>query len=549
MIGGKNGKPGQKLCSYLGERLTNQFVDLLTVTIIFFGISTVFCQKRILSGAKLTSKIRLKCMGSRNSMTIELFFSKLRALALVLAPVYLLVCVNISTAGAKPHIVLDAETGRVIFHNRAHERWAPASLTKLMTTYVTFHALRLQQITKKSPVSMSGKAIAQPPSKMGFPLGTVFTIDQALKILMVKSANDVAVALAEAVGGSEETFVALMNAHARRLGMRDTQFRNPHGLPNSEQFTTAVDFGRLTIAIQKDFPEHAGYFKVPGLRYGRRRMRNYNRLLTRFHGTIGMKTGYVCASGFNVVVSTVRKGANNKKRKLIAVVLGERSGRRRNVKAAELLHKAFKKSEDYGLFNIWNFHPEIGVDPQPTDISDEICPRKRRKRTKAARKVAKVSAISMVRREKLYMHKPIKTRAYKRIVLGGATGPNPHALRVAGGASPSKVIPVPTRRPDLTCRVLSDEELAANELPKLAVVIKPSPKRKIKRKVRSKKRRSRRKNRRSRKIVNRFPQIMNCIPLPLARPELNALVPLDGVKLADNKASSGEVPLPTKRPR
>jgi len=130
----------------------------------------------------------------------------------------------------RPHLILDATSGDVLSHELAFARWAPASLTKMMTAYTVFRTLELQSISMNSPVRISEEAISQPPSKMGFPVGTILNIETALKIIMVKSANDISVALAEATSGSEENFVALMNAHARRLGMIDTQFPNPHGL-------------------------------------------------------------------------------------------------------------------------------------------------------------------------------------------------------------------------------------------------------------------------------------------------------------------------------
>ena len=409
----------------------------------------------------------------------------------------------VKTASARPHIVVDAETGKVLAHHRAHRRWAPASLTKLMTTYVTFRAIKLQQITLNSPVTISARASRLPPSKMGFPPGTVLTIDQAIKIIMVKSANDVALAIGESVAGSESAFVDLMNAHARRLGMVNTRFKNPHGLPNKGQYTTAVDMAKLGIAMQKEFPEYKKYLNVPGIVYKRRRMRNFNRLLTRFSGTTGMKTGYICASGYNVIVSAERRIADGAKRKLIAVVMGQTSGRRRNAKAAELLYKGFRKGRNHGQVILADFEPKTAINPVPADITEETCRRKKRARKKA-------SVANLKNLEARYMSKPFSVGAYHTITLGGATGPNPHAARFKGSRAKTAAIPIPMKRPPLICpqfAAASDGPDAPSDLVSLAV-----------------------KNAADEKIENpaasanngktgeaRYPMPKGCLPVPLAR--------------------------------
>jgi len=268
----------------------------------------------------------------------------------------------------RPHMVVDIETGEVISHEIAFARWAPASLTKMMTAYTVFRALELGHLDMASPVRISEEAIAQPPSKMGFPVGTILNIETALKIIMVKSANDISVALAEAASGSEERFVALMNSHARRLGMVDTQFANPHGLHDPSQYTSARDMVLLGMQLTREFPQYAEFFDIPAIRFGNRRLRNHNALLRQFEGTNGMKTGYVCASGFNVVVRTQRNG-----RSLLAVVMGEKSAFRRNVKAAGLLKKAFEnKPGDGPVFN--EFENPVYTSKEPYDITFQTCP-------------------------------------------------------------------------------------------------------------------------------------------------------------------------------
>lgn len=237
------------------------------------------------------------------------------------------------------YILIDAKTGAVIDQKNATRKWYPASLTKMMTAYVTFKAIREERATLTSAVVQSKNSISEPPSKMGFKVGTKFTIDTALKIILIKSANDVAVALGEAVSGSEAKFIAEMNAEARRLGMTNTRFTNPHGLPDNRQVTTARDMAILALALRRDFPESRDFYKHPGIRFGKKTLRSANReFLLRVPGANGMKTGYICNSGYNVASSVTRRG-----RTLIAIILGAGSGLERTAFARELFDKGFKK--------------------------------------------------------------------------------------------------------------------------------------------------------------------------------------------------------------
>jgi D-alanyl-D-alanine carboxypeptidase len=152
---------------------------------------------------------------------------------------------------------------------------------------------------------------------MGFPPGTTVTLDNAIKMLMVKSANDIAVVIAEGVGGSVEKFADLMNSHAKRIGMTQSSFVNPNGLPDDRQISSARDMAILARALIREFPQHDLYWHIPAIKFGKRVLRNYNRLIDRYRGADGMKTGFICASGFNLVASATRNG-----RRLIAVVLG-----------------------------------------------------------------------------------------------------------------------------------------------------------------------------------------------------------------------------------
>ena len=241
-----------------------------------------------------------------------------------------------AASAATPALVMDVESGKVLYAERATDPWYPASITKLMTAYVALSAVREGRLSLNSPLTVSEFAHSMPPSKMGFPPGIEITLDNALKVIMVKSANDISVAIAEGVGGSVEGFADMMNAAALRLGMRESRFVNPHGLPDDRQQTSARDMAVLGRALLREFPEHAGYFQIGAIKFGRRVMNNHNGLMGRYPGADGMKTGFICASGFNVVASATRNG-----RRLITVVMGSTSAAERTIKAAALFDHGF----------------------------------------------------------------------------------------------------------------------------------------------------------------------------------------------------------------
>lgn len=241
-----------------------------------------------------------------------------------------------AVAANTPALVIDADSGKVLFAERATDPWYPASITKLMTTYVALSAVRSGRVSLDTPLTVSDVAHAMPPSKMGFPPGTELTLDNALKIIMVKSANDIAVAIAEGVGGSVDGFADMMNASAQRLGMQESRFVNPHGLPDDRQQTSARDMAILGRALLREFPEYQNYFQIGAIKFGRRIMKNHNGLIGRYAGADGMKTGFICASGFNVVASATRNG-----RRLITVVMGSTSASERTIKAAALFDHGF----------------------------------------------------------------------------------------------------------------------------------------------------------------------------------------------------------------
>lgn len=327
-------------------------------------------------------------------------------------------------AVSAPHIVVETSTQKVISKNQAFDRWYPASLTKLMTVYTIFHEVRAGNISMKSPVKVSSNALAQPPSKMGFPVGTLMNVDTAIRILMVKSANDISVAVAEAAAGTEEDFIAKMNGHAARLGMRDTNFTNPHGLHDPKQYTSARDMAVLAIALKKEFPRYDDYFNIPAIRHGKRKLQNHNPLLQRFRGTNGMKTGFICASGLNIVVSAKRGG-----RELIAVVLGGPTGQERNVRAARLLTDSFTRSSFFIRDKLPKLKRPVNAKIVPVNMRETVC--KKRNKKKATNKTKTVFAMAQPTLDDLeakYLKRVGHNTRVDQIKLGNATGPDPYGL-------------------------------------------------------------------------------------------------------------------------
>ena len=241
-----------------------------------------------------------------------------------------------ASAQATPYLVVDADSDQVLMQNEATAPWYPASLTKLMTVYVALDAVRNGKLTLDTPLIMSARAARMPPSKMGFRPGTEVTLDNALKMLMVKSPNDVAVMVAEGVSGSVEAFADDMNAAAQRLGMHESHFVNPNGLHNPAHVSSARDMAIVARALLHEFPDHADLFSIGALQLGKQYIPNHNGLLGRYPGADGMKTGFTCPAGFNVVAS-----ANHSGRRLIVVVLGAPTARSRNQEAANLFDRGF----------------------------------------------------------------------------------------------------------------------------------------------------------------------------------------------------------------
>lgn len=233
-------------------------------------------------------------------------------------------------------VVVDAATGHVLYQKNANDLRYPASLTKMMTLYLTFDALKKGKITLASGMSVSKKAAEQPETNINLIEGNSLLVEDAIKALVIRSANDAAVVVAEKLGGTTWNFAQMMNKKARELGMKDTVFRNPNGLPDTGQYTVAYDMARLGIALRRDFPEYYNYFKVDRFEYGGVTYTTHNRVLLRYDGADGIKTGYIRASGFNVVTSVQKNGYQ-----IVAVVMGGKSATTRDDMMINMLERTF----------------------------------------------------------------------------------------------------------------------------------------------------------------------------------------------------------------
>ena len=339
-----------------------------------------------------------------------------------------LVALTIASAKAGPSLLFDVKTGQVIESDNPHARWYPASLTKLMTTYVAFRAVQSGEVTFLSPVRMSRTAANEPPSKMGYKPGTVLTLDNALKIIMVKSANDVAAAIGESLGGSAEGFAERMNAESRRLGMTGSHWVNAHGLHDDNQYTTARDLAVLASALRREFPQYASYFSIEGLSFGKQVIPSHNGLVGRFEGADGMKTGYTCPAGYNLVASATRDG-----RTLMAVVIGATSVRSRTDAAAAMLERGFSAPTNSAL-TLAALKPSGSGPAQATNMRADLCTKAgsialRKKERELAAKNKKDGKAEV--QKAVVLPKRTKPRQLVEISLGGATGPVTKAVAAA----------------------------------------------------------------------------------------------------------------------
>ena len=247
---------------------------------------------------------------------------------------------------------MDFATGDVLYAQDATQHWFPASTTKLMTVYVALAAVRDHKIAFDTPLVVSARAHKMPPAHMGFPTGTQVTLGNALKMLMVESPNDIAITIAEGVAGSVEAFAGDMNRDAAALGMHDSHFVNPNGLAAPDHYSSARDLAILARALLTTFPDEAKLFDIGELQLGQKRIQNTNSLLGRYPGMDGMKTGYTCAAGWNLVATAFRGG-----RRLVVVVLGAPTAELRNGMVVDLLDPRLRR-----------YRPAARLDPRDADL-------------------------------------------------------------------------------------------------------------------------------------------------------------------------------------
>ena len=259
--------------------------------------------------------------------------------------------------------IIDANTGEVLHGLNHNTRNYPASLTKIMTLYMLFDALEKGKVRLHHHIKVSRRASGQPPSRLGLKPGQKITVEQAIYALVTKSANDVATAVAEFLGGSEKNFAKQMTKKAKEIGMSRTSFRNASGLPNRAQLSTAKDMATLGLRIQQDFPQYYPFFATKKFKFKSKTYKNHNKLLGKYQGIDGIKTGYTRASGFNLVTS-VRKDGHH----VIGVVFGGKTGKIRDRHMEQLLDKGFAKlKRQYGIRQADN-----GLFPRPPIPSDSM---------------------------------------------------------------------------------------------------------------------------------------------------------------------------------
>ncbi len=275
-------------------------------------------------------------MTDRENMS---FFYRKQGVALLLAIVaWMVLPASPALAGKHAVLIYDADSRQVLHQENGYSKRYPASLTKMMTLHMLFEQLRSKQMSLQTKMKVSSYAASQPQTNISLRPGSKITVDQAIRALVVRSANDVAVVVAEHLAGSEKAFAKQMTRRARQLGMHHTIFKNPHGLPDSGQITTAKDMAILGAALRLHYPQYYHYFSVKKFSYGGRNYTSHNRVLDKLPGVDGIKTGYIRASGFNLVSSLKHKGIN-----IIAVVMGGKNSRERDARMVKLLDRTYTK--------------------------------------------------------------------------------------------------------------------------------------------------------------------------------------------------------------
>jgi D-alanyl-D-alanine carboxypeptidase len=285
-------------------------------------------------------------------------------------------------------VVMDARTGKVLHAANPDVRHYPASLTKVMTLFIAFDAIKAGKLRMDDKITISQRAARQPASRLGLAAGETIAVRDAVSALIVKSANDIATAMGEHLGGTERNFALMMNAKAEALGLENTHFRNASGLPHRQQLTTARDFAKLVRALQVQHPEHYKLFSTRSFTWDGRKHDNHNRLLDRYEGADGVKTGYIRASGFNLAASATRSG-----HRLIGVVMGTSSPQARDLHMMGLLERAFEKATD-GRYIAYDYDRNIQADPSKHPASAK----KKVERAKGARGNAQLARLTPPKR-------------------------------------------------------------------------------------------------------------------------------------------------------
>jgi D-alanyl-D-alanine carboxypeptidase len=270
-------------------------------------------------------------------------------------------------AGKYASIVVDLDTAQVLHARDADETRYPASLTKVMTLYLVFDALDAGKLKLNERMPVSKAASRQQPSKLGLKAGATIKVEDAIRALVTKSANDVAVVFAEKLAGSEAKFASRMNAKAKELGLQKTTFKNASGLPNKQQVTTARDMAKLAEAMFLDHKDRYNYFSLPTFTWNKRRYENHNTLLKKVKGVDGIKTGYTNASGYNLMASAERNG-----RRVVAVMLGGSTGRSRDAHVADLLEAAFLEIGGVAMADASDLRDRISFGERGNASADDL---------------------------------------------------------------------------------------------------------------------------------------------------------------------------------
>ncbi len=340
---------------------------------------------------------------------------------------------QLAHAAGYSDMVIDVNSGKILHETNADEPRFPASLTKMMTLYVTFDMIEKKRLSLDTSLVISAYGASAQPTKLGLHIGDSISVRDSIKALVTASANDVARTIAENLGMDEEKFATYMTWQARKLGMKDTTFKNASGLPDPGQHTTARDYITLSVRLYDDFPQHFAFFKTPYFQWGRARYRNHNGLLFNFAGSDGIKTGYTRASGFNLAESVHRGGKH-----LIGVVFGGRSVGERNAKMRSLLTAGLARASTEKTRVPARLQTQVAAKAKP--------PAPRVETVAAVAKPTKADPVPVTQKVAAVVAKPAKTKPQavaetqvaEAAPLDVATNPLPGPFHIQIGAYPSE---------------------------------------------------------------------------------------------------------------